>query len=107
VHHAVGVECGHKGPFRKLAKAVGLEGKMTATTASKPLAERLHALCVKLGPYPHAKLDATLSGKKKQGTRMLKVVCTACACIVRMTRTSIDEVGCPTCACGGSMAESV
>ena len=35
VHCAVGVEEGHKGKFPRLAKAVGLEGKMTATTAGE------------------------------------------------------------------------
>jgi len=104
VHHAVGVEHGHKGPFRKLAIAVGLTGKMTATTAGEDLQERLHALTKQLGPYPHAKL-AGGSGKKKQGTRMLKVTCGDCGCIARMTRQWLDEIGAPTCACGGAMAE--
>jgi hypothetical protein len=32
VHATVGTQHGHKGPFVKLAKAIGLEGKMTTTT---------------------------------------------------------------------------
>ncbi|MCK5942491.1 MAG: transcription elongation protein SprT [Planctomycetes bacterium] len=104
VHHAVGVEHGHRGPFRKLALSVGLEGPMTATTAGEELQERLHALSAVLGPYPHAKLSGA-PGRKKQTTRMLKVACEACGCIVRMTRQWLDQVGAPTCACGGSMAE--
>lgn len=106
VHHAVGVEAGHKGPFRKLAVAIGLEGKMTATVAGEALRQRLHGLAEELGPYPHAALSA-LDGRKKQSTRMLKVTCEDCGCIVRMTRTSIEDVGVPTCGCGGKMAESV
>lgn len=104
VHHAVGVEHGHKGPFRKLATAVGLVGRMTATTAGPALQERLHALAEELGPYPHAALNGG-AGRKKQSTRMLKVTCADCGCIVRMTRQWLDEVGAPTCACGGAMAE--
>ena len=104
VHHAVGVEAGHKGPFRKLATALGLTGKMTATEAGPELAARLHALTERIGPYPHASLSAS-GGRKKQTTRMLKVACTACGCIVRMTRQWLDEVGAPTCACGGDMVE--
>lgn len=104
VHHAVGVEHGHKGPFRTLALAVGLAGKMTATTAGDALRERLHAVAAELGPYPHAALNGA-SGKKKQTTRMLKVACDSCGCIVRMTRQWLDEVGAPTCACGGEMIE--
>ena len=41
VHCAVGVEEGHKGKFTKLAKAIGLEGKMTATHAGETLKARL------------------------------------------------------------------
>lgn len=102
VHHAVGTEAGHKGPFRKLATALGLEGKMTATVAGKELAERLHALCAPLGDYPHAALDPK-AGRKVQGTRMLKVECKDCGCVVRMTRKWLDECGAPHCACGGAM----
>lgn len=104
VHHAVGVEAGHKGPFRTLALAVGLTGPMRATSAGPELERRLHALAEELGPYPHAALHGG-DGRKKQTTRMLKVACAACGCIVRMTRQWLDEVGAPTCACGGDMAE--
>ena len=103
VHHAVGVQAGHKGPFRKLATAVGLVGKMTATTAGKELQARLHALTEQLGQYPHATLTGG-DGRKKQSTRMLKVACPDCGCIVRMTRQWLDQVGAPTCACGSAMA---
>src|SRR5271157_261254 len=41
VHTAVGIECKHRGKFPKAAKAVGLEGKMTATTAGDALKIRL------------------------------------------------------------------
>ena len=104
VHHAVGVEQGHKGPFKRCALAVGLAGPMRATTAGPELASRLHALAETIGPYPHGALVAG-DGRKKQGTRMLKVLCTDCGCIVRMTRQWLDDVGAPTCACGGTMRE--
>lgn len=104
VHHAVGVEHGHKGPFAKLAKAVGLAGKMTATVAGPELAARLHGLAEWLGPYPHGMLSAG-EGRKKQSTRMLKVTCAECGCIARMTRQWLDDVGAPTCGCGGEMQE--
>jgi hypothetical protein len=104
VHHAVGVEAGHKGAFRKLALAVGLTGPMRATTAGPALRERLHALCERLGPYPHAALHGS-DGRKKQGTRMLKVACPDCGCLVRMARQWLDDAGAPTCACGATMVE--
>lgn len=105
VHHAVGCEHGHKGPFRKVALAMGLAGKMTATVASDALRQRLHAIVERIGPYPHAKLDGA-SGRKKQGTRMLKVACPACGCLCRMTRQWLDDAGAPQCACGERMAEA-
>lgn len=105
VHHAVGHKCGHRGPFRKLALALGLEGQMTATVPGAALKERLHALCEPLGPYPHAALNPLLR-EKKQSTRMLRVSCVDCGCIVRMSRQSIDGAGLPTCGCGGQMRES-
>lgn len=106
VHHAVGVKEGHKGPFRKLALALGLEGKMTETVAGEALKRILAATCESIGPHPHAAMS-TAPDMKKQGTRMLKVACGECGCIVRMTRQWLAEVGAPTCACGGDMAESV
>jgi hypothetical protein len=104
VHHAVGVEAGHRGDFRRLALAVGLTGPMRSTTASEGLGQRLHALAEQLGPYPHAALAGQGNGRK-QSTRMLKVGCAACGCIIRMTRQWLDATGAPTCACGGSMTE--
>ena len=104
VHHAVGVEHGHKGPFRRCALAMGLEGSMRATTAGAALRERLHALAEGIGPYPHAALQGG-EGRRKQSTRMLRVVCDACGCLARMTRQWIDMAGPPTCGCGGTMLE--
>jgi hypothetical protein len=94
VHAAVGTECGHKGPFVRVAKAVGLTGKMTATEASPELTARLNALG--LPPYPHAALNPAM-GRKKQSTRLLKVACEVDDYIVRMSRTTIDEKGLPIC----------
>ena len=102
VHHAVGVAAGHRAPFRKLAVALGLEGKMTATVAGPELAAKLAKLTDKLGPYPHGGMTSA-SARSKQTTRMLKVQCTSCGCVLRMTRTWLDDVGPPTCGCGSEM----
>jgi hypothetical protein len=100
IHATVGNEAGHKGPFRKLAKAIGLEGKMTATHAGEELAAKLLALTGNLGPYPHAELSKSTT--TKQGTRMIKVQCPACDYVIRTTQKWID-VGLPTCCCGTDM----
>lgn len=103
VHCAVGVEKGHKGMFPRLARALGLEGKMTATTAGEGLKVHLQQITDAIGPYPHAKLTHS-NAPKKQSCRLLKVVC-ECGCVVRMTRKWLDEVGPPTCGCGSEMVE--
>jgi len=104
VHTAVGIECKHRGRFPKVAKAIGLEGKMTATVAGDALKVRLKRLIEQLGEYPHARLVAS-SRPKTQTTRMLKVACKECGCVVRMTRKWLDDAGLPTCGCGGEMVE--
>ena len=103
-HTVAGVKSGHRGPFRRLAIAAGLEGKMTETTAGPDLKRRVNALIRRIGPYPHSRLVAS-NAPKTQTTRMVKVECVVCRCVVRMTRKWLDEVGPPTCGCGGEMAE--
>lgn len=104
VHHAVGVQAGHGPLFRACALAVGLTGPMRSTVATEALRARLEAMVAVIGPYPHSALVGS-NGRKKQGTRMLKVTCQACECIVRMTRQWLEQVGAPRCGCGGEMAE--
>lgn len=100
-HAAVGTECGHKKPFRMAMKAVGLEGKPTATKAGEALKAHLQKLIDEIGSYPHAKLTKA-SGPKKQTTRMLKLECPKCGYMCRTTKKWI-EVGVPTCPCGEKM----
>jgi hypothetical protein len=99
VHVSVGNDAGHGKHFRKLALAVGLEGKMTSTNAGKPLVAALKEIMADLGDYPHAKLDALLSGKKKQGTRMVKCECVTCGYVLRTTKKWLD-IGVPSCPAG-------
>ena len=94
---------GHKGRFAKIAKGIGLTGKMTATVAGDDLKARLVAIAEDLGEYPHAKLANPgdgAEGPKKQTTRMLKVECAeGSGYKVRMTRQWLDEYGAPLCPC--------
>lgn len=61
IHAAVGIEAGHKGMFRKLAKEFGLVGKMTATFAEEgsELYNQLAIFSGRLGDYPHAAMVKT------------------------------------------------
>lgn len=96
---------GHKGRFTKIAKAIGLTGKMTATVAGPDLGLQLLNIADELGEYPHAALVNPGQGAdspKKQGTRQLKVECAeGSGYKVRMTRQWLDEYGAPICPCHG------
>lgn len=94
--HACTPGAGHGPAFRKLALALGLEGKMRSTVAGPELRERLNALFVELGPFPHAGIS--LADRKKQTTRLLKAEC-GCGYTVRVTAKWIEEVGPPICPC--------
>jgi hypothetical protein len=100
---------GHKGAFARAAKAVGLEGKMTATvvTDGSELDGKLQVILGEIGDFPSAGIKPAAREEKVQSTRMLKVECEACDCVVRMTRKWLDEVGPPRCGCGGQMMEIV
>ena len=99
VHAWDDCKSGHKGPFRRVAQAVGLEGRMTATTASESLVERLKGILELLGDYPHAALVPTAK-TATQTTRMLKAECVnGSGYIVRLTRKWLDEYGPPLCPC--------
>lgn len=100
VHAVVGLECGHKGEFRKVAKAVGLTGKMSQASAGPELKERLYALLNELGDYPHDELSKMTNGRKKDTCRLLKAECPGCGYVIRVTRKWMEKAGLPTCPCG-------
>jgi hypothetical protein len=93
--HVVHPDAGHKAPFKRLALAIGLTGKMTATVAGPELEAHLKAIADTLGAYPHAQLN--LSAKKKQSTRLIKAACPGCTYTVRLSQKWIDEAGAPYC----------
>lgn len=103
VHAADDCANGHGAAFKRIATAVGLAGPMRSTTAGPELENRLNALIAELGPYPHARLDYN-KDRKKQTTRMLKLVCPECGYTVRTTRQWIEQ-GLPTCPCGEEFTE--
>jgi hypothetical protein len=105
VHAAVGVEQGHGPAFGKVARAIGLEGKLTATVPGERFVHAVAPILVEVGPFPHAPLDwaGQRSGPKKQVARLLKVECQECGLVVRQTRKWLDEVGPAHCPEHGAM----
>ncbi len=100
--HAAGY-MGHGADFAKVARALGLTGRMRATVAGERLRAELAAIVSELGPYPHATLTPG-QDERKQSTRLLKVQCPdeGCGYTVRVTAKWL-EVGFPTCPCGTVM----
>jgi len=96
-HVVVGLEHGHKGAFKQCARAMGLEGKMTATHAGAELVQELTVLSESLGEYPHDALAPAVK-VKKQGTRLRKAECSECGYTVRVTAKWLD-IGAPICPC--------
>lgn len=103
IHAIDDCQSGHKGRFAKIAKALGLTGKMTATVAGDELKATLEVIAATLGDYPHAALvnpGAGAEGPKKQSTRMMKVECAeGSGYKARMTRQWLEEFGAPICPC--------
>lgn len=104
-HVVAGHDAGHGKGFREVATKIGLSGKMTATIAGEDLILVLKDYSAFLGEYPHASLSSERgSGPKKQGTRLLKVLCPDCGYKVRVTQKWVD-IGLPTCVCGADMVQ--
>ncbi len=101
VHTAVGTRARHGPPFRRLALALGLQGRMPNTVAGPELSARLAEIAANLGAFPHAGLVAD-SGRHKQTTRLHKVACPDCGYTARITAKWI-AAGLPICPCGSAM----
>ena len=84
----------HGKEFRKMAIAVGLEGKMTATTESPELKIQIEKWVKELGEYPHAKMTLNDS-RRKQTTRMNKLICMNCGFIARASTGAVNKFGLP------------
>lgn len=110
IHASLNKGVGHKAPFARAAKLMGLEGKPTATNAGPELVKTIRTITDKIGPYPHKAIDGDWG--RKQTTRLLKVQCTDCGYIneqgngytARITMTWIENAGLPTCPCGATMS---
>ena len=100
--HAVHPGDGHGKKFGKTARAIGLEGKMTATVAGPQFTAWAEPVLARLGAYPHADLVPS-NAQKKQTTRMLKCYCPECGYTVRVAGKWIEAMGAPMCPEHGTM----
>tara|TARA_R110000787_G_scaffold631_7_gene2353 strand:- start:636 stop:1220 length:585 start_codon:yes stop_codon:yes gene_type:complete len=105
--HATGIR-GHKADFVRCMKAVGLEGKPTATVAGDAWRDWALPIIALLGPLPHAALSGAAGGstEKKQTTRMIKCECGSCGFVFRTSSKWLEgdaDLGCPDRSCGGTI----
>jgi hypothetical protein len=87
--------CGHGKKFKRVAVALGLTGKMTATVPGDAFKRFIAPTMKRLGVYPHGALEGGQT-RKVQGTRLLKVSCPSCQYTMRVTQKWIQEA-IPTC----------
>lgn len=113
VHAAAGHKAGHGPKFRKIAVGLGLEGKMTATTAGEEWHRWADPILERLGDLPHARLNTKngVNGKKKQTTRYLKCECDDCGFVFRASKKwaveCTDDLQCPDSSCGGTVTVKI
>lgn len=104
VHAIVGLECKHRGPFVKMIREVGLEGKPTQTYAAKDteLYATLTHLSQKLGQYPHAAL--TKKAKETKPSKWIAYISTTNEdYVIRANKETIAECGVPVDPWGAKM----
>ena len=104
-HVWAGIQCGHRGEFARVCRAIGLIGPMTATTPSEALRVKFQSISDQLGSYPHAKVDP--NARRKQGTRLLKLQCSDCGWTARVSALQGNRLHaastCPVCIAVGSL----
>lgn len=106
IHAAVGIPAGHGPAFKRVALALGLKGKPTATYGGEDWYRWSIPLIEALGPFPYGALtDSGLSSSRpKQKAYLLKAQCDACGWTARITAAHIRPVmHCPDPDCHGAL----
>lgn len=110
IHAAVGIPAGHGPAFKRVALALGLKGKPTATYGGEDWYRWSIPLIEALGPFPYGALaDSGLSSSRpKQKAYLLKAVCTRCEFVCRITAAHIrPTMRCPDDTCEGDLTVCV
>jgi len=104
IHAVLDCEGGHGPLFKAIADKVGITAPLPSSGMTDALTVQCQDIIDVLGPIPHSALK---SGKKKQGTRQLKVSCSSCGAIMRMSKKYQDHIDytshCPCCAAAGTL----
>ena len=99
LHVSVGTEYGHKVPFKKAMKKIGLEGKPSASHAGDDLIADLDIIAGVLGEYPHKTLNLKPKLQKTGVKTLTKMCCPKDECdyIIMVKTRLIEEKGVPKC----------
>lgn len=109
VHAAVGNKAKHGPLFGRPARALGLEGKLTATSVGDAWRAWALPILEAIGDYPGQTLNAravVIGAPKAQKNRQLKLECDTCGWTCRASQKMIDKVEhlcCPDYECGGQL----
>ena len=99
LHCVATIEVGHKGEFKRLARAIGLEGRLTHTYVSdtNPLAELLLKCYNKVGvEYPHKEIIPEVKEKKERVKNFVNLVSEDNPeYVVKMKKSVFEAVGVP------------
>lgn len=96
---------GHKkgGDFDKMARAIGLEGKLTSTYAGEELKGRLNSIIKSIGKFPLQEVN--LEGLRRDSNRNLKLICADnendCDHGFNTNRLRVEQMTSRTCLCCG------
>ena len=97
-HVTVGNEHGHKGPFIKVCKELGMKSPWTATRWTDEGLEKSKLVIASIGDFPRARFIKPKT--KKQSTRLLKAICPEtygeCGYTVRLSKKWAEQ-GLPDC----------
>jgi hypothetical protein len=96
VHACVGVQAGHRGKFKEVARKIGLVGPMKSTKAGAELSLVITGIIRAMPAYPHAPLQLPEGKEKGPGSRLIKIFCPQCEYTLRGTRQWLEQ-GVPVC----------
>jgi hypothetical protein len=100
-HVVAGVEANHGAGFVKVCKHAGITGSKPKQAMPGPkLNDDLKKMLESMGDYPHAAIVPQFKEVVKPPSSF-SLVCSECGCKVTMSAKWIEEVGPPTCFCGG------
>ena len=94
VHAVDNCEHKHGKEFKAIAQRIGLQGKMREASAGPALKQKLTAIALKLGNYPHAKLAVPVPSPSFRSRP--RAVCERCGFRVPMLKSWI-HYGPPVC----------